>query len=161
MRKPPAVPDKPPAPRAPAVPNLRPSLERELSDLKLQIAERALAAYEQGGDGRQKLADLDAQIRAVSFQIECNAAAHQLAQRLDREAVIAWRDQVQADPKLAIEGITKDKCCRRCCEATGCIITGEGCGHPIKVGSVGPRMMGNQVVRAVFKAAVERLEVYR
>jgi hypothetical protein len=158
------VPDTPPAPRAPAVFEQRPTLEGELADLKLQVAERALAVYEAGTDGREKLAALDGAIRACSFQIDCIAAAHTLALQLDREAVAAWRAQAQADPKTAVEGITKEKCCSRCTSGTaGRIITGDVCGHPIKAwnGSLPARLQGNPVVRAVHKAAAEKLGVYR
>lgn len=156
------IPDKPPAARAPSVLDQRPALERELVDLKQQIAERALAAYE-GTDGRAKLAALDTAIRGLSFQIECNTLAHELALRLDREAVAAWRDQVQADPKTAVEGITKDKCCRRCDAAHGCIITGGACIHPVMVGngSLPNQYQGNPGVRAVHRAAAEKLRVFR
>ena len=33
----------------------------------------------------------DAKIRACVFQIECNAAAHELALRLDKQAVADWK----------------------------------------------------------------------
>ncbi len=157
------IPLAPPAPRAPAVLEQRPALERELADLKLQVAEKALASYEDRGTGRDKLAALDAAIRACAFQIECNTLAHDLGLRIDREAVAAWRSQVQADPKTAVEGITKEKCCSRCTSDTaGCIISGDVCMHPIKAGNGLPaRLQGNPVVRAVHKAAAEKLGVYR
>jgi hypothetical protein len=167
--KPPAaskstVPVAPPAPRAPAVLEQRPALECELANLRLQVAEKALAAYEDRGAGRDKLAALDAAIHACAFQIECNTLAHDLALRIDREAVAAWRSQVQADPERAVEGITKEKCCRRCTSDTaGCIISGDVCMHPIKAGngSLPARLQGNPVVRAVHQAAAEKLGVYR
>jgi hypothetical protein len=158
------VPLAPPAPRAPAVLEQRPALERELADLKLQVAEKALASYEDSGTGRGKLAALDAAIHACAFQLECNTLAHDLGLRIDREAVASWRSQVQADPKTAVEGITKEKCCRRCTSGTaGCIISGDVCAHPIKAGngSLPARLQGNPVVRAVHQAAAEKLGVYR
>jgi len=154
----------PPAPRALAVVEQRPALERELTDLKLQVAEAALAAYEGNSGGREGLAALDVKIRACGFQIECNTLAHDLALRIDREAVAAWRSQVQADPERAVEGITKEKCCRRCSsQAAGCIISGDVCAHPIKAGngSLPARLQGNPAVRAVHRAAAEQLGVYR
>jgi hypothetical protein len=162
MDRPRTIPMKPPAARAPAVLEQRPVLERELSDLKQQIAERTLAAYEGKPDGRKNLAALHNEIHTVVCQLEGNAAAHQLARRLDREAVAAWFAVLQENPGAAIEGIEKKKCCRRCSEASGCTITGGlGCGHPVLVGTVGPALMGNPRVRAVFKAAGEKLGVYR
>jgi hypothetical protein len=151
------IPTTPPAARAPAVLEQRAAIERELADLKLQTAETALAAYENKSGGREKLAALDAKIRACVFQIDCNAAAHELAVKIDREAVSAWRTDVQANPKQAIEGITKSDCCRRCSADHGCTITGDACAHPIKVGRIGPRLQGNPTVKAVYKAAREKL----
>jgi hypothetical protein len=155
------VPTEPPAPRAPAVLEQRPTLERELADLKSQIAETALAAYERS-DGRENLAALAMKIRACEFQIECKASAHDLAIRLDRESVAAWMATVQADPKKAVEGITKDSCCRRCSADHGCVISGGGaCTHPIKVGHINPGLQANAGVRDVYKAAAQKLGVYR
>src|ERR1700682_2291268 len=119
------IPTKPPAARAPAVLEQRAAIERELADLKLQTAETALAAYENKSGGRERLASLDAKIRACTFQLDCCVAAHELGFRLDAEAVAAWKADVRADPKRAIEGITEKECCRRCSAEYGCAITGE------------------------------------
>src|ERR1700730_2041819 len=106
---------EPPAPRAPAVLEQRDAIERELADLKLQIAETALAAYEGLSDGRERLASLDAQIRACAFQLDCNGLAHALASRLDHEAVAAWKTAIYAmPPEKLIEGITAKDCYRLC-----------------------------------------------
>lgn len=137
----------------------RPALERELADYKQGVAEAALLAFE--GAGREGIADLDGKIRAVSFQLDAIDLAHALAQRLDAEAVAAWRSAVQANPKIAVEGISKTECCKRCGPDHGCIITGQACAHPIGVGSVGPALMANENVKAVFLAAVEKLGVRR
>jgi hypothetical protein len=150
-----AVALSPPPPRAPAVLKQRAALECELAGLRLQIAVTALAAFE--GGGREQLAALEATIRTVSFQHEAQAAAHELAERLDRGAVAAWRAEVQSDPNIAIEGITKTTCCRRCSEQHGCTITGAQCGHPIFVGGVGPRLMADETVRNVYRAAMKKL----
>ncbi len=155
------LPVEPPSPRAPAVLEQRAGLERELSDLKQQIAETALAAYEGNSGGRDGLTALEAKIRACSFQIDCNAAAHELAARLDRDAVSAWMADVQADPEQAVEGLTKTECCRRCSPEYGCVITGQACAHPIKVGTINPRLRDKPVIRAIFKAASEKLKVHR
>ncbi|MEH2570259.1 hypothetical protein [Bradyrhizobium sp. AZCC 2289] len=107
MEKPKAIPRTPPAARAPGVLAQRPALERELVDLKLRIAEATLAAYEGKPDGRKNLAALHDDIRTVAAQLEGNAAAHELAQRLDRAATAAWFAALQENPKAAVEGITK------------------------------------------------------
>lgn len=148
-----------PAPRAPGVIDQRSALERELADLKLQIADRALAAYEGQPDGREKLAQIVANIRTIEFQLECNGLAHDLAKRLDREARAEWRRQIESDPRQATEGVTKKKCCGLCSEANGCIITGDACAHPIMVGGVGPQHQGNPAVRALFTAASKHLKI--
>jgi hypothetical protein len=58
---------------------------------------------------RDSLIALDANIRAVTLQLESNAAAHELAQRLDREAKARWRADIEAaDPKKMVAGITKN-----------------------------------------------------
>jgi hypothetical protein len=152
----------PPAPRAPSVLEQRPALEREMVDLKQRIAETVLAAFEGKPNARENLAALDAKIRAVSFQLDGNAAAHELAERLDREAVAAWRAAIEdADPAEVVGGITRRECCEMCSDAQGCVITGLQCGHPVKVGTVGPRLMSNPKVRALFRAAAETLGVIR
>ena len=155
------IPTAPPAGRAPRVLEQRAAIERELADLKLQIAETALAAFENKSGGREKLAALDAKIRACTFQAACTEAAHELAVRLDREAVAAWKAACQADPKRAIEGISKNDCCRRCGPEHGCVISTDTCAHPIKAGPLAMRLQGNTAVRAVYRAATEKLGVYR
>jgi hypothetical protein len=162
MERPKAIPRTPPAARAPKVLEQRPAIERELADLQARIAETTLAAYEGKPDGRKNLAALHDEIRTVTFQLEGNAAAHELALRLDREAKAGWRANIEAaNPKKMVAGITKKGCCGMCSEEHGCVITGLQCGHPITVGSVGPRLMANPKVRALFKAAAEVLGVYR
>jgi hypothetical protein len=162
MEKPKAVPTRPPAARAPKVLEQRPALERVLADLKLQIAETTLAAYEARPGSRDSLIALDANIRAVTLQLDANAAAHELALRLDREAKAGWRADIEAaDPKKMVAGITKKGCCGMCSEAHGCVITGLQCGHPVTVGTIGPRLMADPKVKALFKAAAEVLGVYR
>jgi hypothetical protein len=153
------LPRNPPPARAPAVLEQRPDLDRQLADLREQIAVRTLAVYEGQPDGREKLAALVANIHTVEFQIEAAALAHDLAKRLDREAVLAWRRQIEAEPVLATEGITKKKCCERCQETSGCIITGEACAHPLLIGSVGARHQGNEAVRGLYKAAAAHLKI--
>lgn len=152
----------PPAPRAPRVLEQRPALERELAGLRLLIAERTLAAYEGKPGSRDSLIALDANIRALMLQLDSNAAAHELALLLDGEAKAGWRARIEAaDPKKMVAGITKKGCCGMCSEEHGCAITGAQCGHPITVGTIGPRLSANTKVRALFKAAAEALGVYR
>ncbi|UPJ69887.1 hypothetical protein [Bradyrhizobium sp. 187] len=154
------LPKNPAAPRAPAVLDARPALERELADLQLQVAERALAAYEGGTAERTKLAALVSAMETITFQLEANVLAHGLAMRLDREAVAEWRQQVEADPVEATAGITRTRCCSTCSEKNGCIITrGEQCAHPITVGGVGPRRQGDQVTRTLFQKAANHLKI--
>jgi hypothetical protein len=153
------VPMKPPAPRAPAVLEQRPALERELADLKQQIAETALAAYEGKSGGRENLAALHSAIEVCKFQIDCNQEAHALAVQNDRDAVATWRAKLQANPKQAVEGITKTDCCRRCSLELGCAISGEACAHPIKVRGVSPGLRGDPKIRALFNAAAEEIKV--
>jgi hypothetical protein len=152
--------DQPPAARAPAVMEQRSAIEAELAALKLQTAEIVLAAYEGKPDGREKLAALDANIHATTFLLNGNAAAYDLAQRLDREAVDAWRAQVHADPDVAIEGISRKGCCLRCSEQHGCVITaGQQCAHPVKTGVLPVRLADNPAIRNVFAAACAKLKL--
>jgi hypothetical protein len=155
------LPLAPLAARAPAVIEQRAALRRELSDLKQRIAETALAAYEGKAGGREALAALGVKIRACEFQIDCNAAAHELALRLDRDAVAARKADVRANPAAAVKGFTKTSCGSLCSQEHGCAITGEGCAHPVKVGGIDQRLMGNQNVRDVFRAAAEKVGVAR
>jgi hypothetical protein len=152
---------EPPAPRAPAVLEQRPALERELADLKQQIAETALAAYEGKSDGREKLAALDAKIRACAFQLDCNGLAHEHALRLDHQAVESWKATIQTmPPEQIIAGISVKDCARLCSEEHGCVITlGQQCGHPVKSGVLPPRLQGNPAVRRVYVAATAKLKL--
>jgi hypothetical protein len=135
------IPLDPPAARAPAVLERRGALERELADLKLQIAEKALDAYERRPDGRESLAALDAKIRACAFLIDCYAAAHELAARRDDQAIVTWKAEVQTlEPEEIVAGISKELCCHRCQPGSpgGCVITasaphsGGVCSHPVR-----------------------------
>jgi hypothetical protein len=152
MEKPKAIPRQPPTARAPKVLAQRPALERELADLKLQIAETTLAAYEGKPGSRDSLIALDANIRAVTLQLDSNTAAHELALRLDREAKAGWRAGIEAaDLKKMVAGITKKGCCGMCSDEHGCVITGLQCGDPITIGTIGPRLT------PAFKATAEVL----
>jgi hypothetical protein len=152
---------EPPAPRAPAVLEQRDAIERELADLKLKVAETALAAYEGKSDGRERLAALDAEIRACAFQLDCNELAHALALRLDHEAVAAWKTSIYAmPPENVIAGITAKDCCRLCSAEHGCVITAGGqCAHPVKIGVLDPHSRGVPSIRAAYQAATAKLKL--
>jgi len=153
------LPMKPPPPRAPAVIEQLPALELELADMKQQIAETSLAAYQGKAGGRENLAALHSAIEVCKFQIDCNQAAHGLALQNDRDAVAAWRATLQANPKKAVEGVTKTECCRRCSFELGCAISGEACAHPIKVKGVSPGLRSDTKIRALFTAAAEEIKM--
>jgi hypothetical protein len=152
---------EPPAPRAPAVLEQRGAIARELADLKTQIAETALAAYEGKSDGRERLAALDTEIRACAFQLDCNGLAHELALRLDQDAVEAWKATIQAmPPEKIIAGISSKDCCRLCSAEHGCVITNGGnCAHPVKIGVLDPRSRGVPSTRAAYVAATAKLNL--
>jgi hypothetical protein len=152
---------EPPAPRAPAVLEQRGAIERELADLKLQIAETALAAYEGKADGRERLAALDAEIRACAFQLDCNGLAHGLALRLDQEAIVSWSAKIQAmPPEMKIAGLTAKDCCRLCSAENGCVISAGGqCVHPVKIGVLNPHSSGVPAIRAAYVAATAKLKL--
>jgi hypothetical protein len=156
---------EPPAPRAPAVIALRGALERELADLKLRVAETALAAYEQK-NGRERLAELDAKIRACTLQIESAPAAHQLAAQLDEQAMAQWRAAVQTlEPAEIVAGIGREVCPRLCGAGGGCCIVGSDslagslCCHPAKEGLVLARYHENSQIVRVYAAAVAALKM--
>jgi hypothetical protein len=146
---------KPPAPRAPAVLEQSAVLEHELSGLQQQIAEKALVAYERGG--RDGLAALHQKITAVTFQIDCNSAAHSLALRLDLEAAAAWRAAFLAQPpEHLIAGITAKTCCKLC-DVNLCVISGTGrCQHP-KDSNIPAAFQSDLRIRQVYHTAAEKL----
>jgi hypothetical protein len=148
---------EPPAPRAPAVLEQRAGLELELAALRQQIAVSALAAYEFKSDGRERLAALDARIRACAFQIDCNAAAHELALRLDMEAAAARQAAILAlPPEQLIAGITAKACCKLC--AVGlCVISGTArCLHP-RDGNIPVALQNDRRITDVYSMAAEKL----
>jgi hypothetical protein len=160
------VPAAPPAPRAPAVLARLRIAERELADLKLQIAERALAAAEGGPGAKEALAALQAGIAVIAFEIEGLGPARVLAARLDQEALVAYRAAIQTlSPEEIIVGLTREQCCRRCPAAGRCVITGAdilagSCAHPVLVGSLELNSYrDNPRIVAVYAAACEKLGV--
>ena len=156
----------PPAPRAPAVVARKMIAERELTDLKLEIPERVLAVAEGKPGARENLAVLQQKIAAVTFEIEHNRQARDLAARLDEEAIGTWKAAVQTlDPEEIVAGIAKDGCCHRCGGGFGCVITGADvlalqCAHPLIVGAlVLNRYRDNPKIQAVYAAACAKLGV--
>jgi hypothetical protein len=152
---------EPPAPRANAVLLRRQASEQELAVLNAEIGERALSAIEGKPGGKDGLAALHDKIRAVTFEIECNAAAHELALRLDQEAIAAWKTAIYAmPPESLIAGITAKDCCRLCSADHGCVITAGGqCGHPVKIGVLDPHSRGVPMIRAAYQAATAKLKL--
>jgi hypothetical protein len=153
----------PPARRAPAVIARKIVAERELSELRLQIPECALAVAEGKPGGRENLAALYRQIAAVAFEIEHNAKARELATALDEQALVGWKAKIQElPPEELLAGLTRDQCCGFC-SADFCVITGADplagpCAHPVLVGALElNRYQDNPKIRAVYAAACAKL----
>jgi hypothetical protein len=154
--------------RAPAVISRLRIAERELADLKLQTAEHVLSVAEGKPGAAEGLAALLQKITALAFEIEASPQARELAQRLDQEALTAWRAAIQTlPPEEIISGITRDSCCRRCSAAGACVITGADpfagpCAHPTLVGSLEKQTyLDNPKIQAVFAAACAKLGLTR
>jgi hypothetical protein len=153
----PSVPTEPPAPRAPTVLEHLQTNRQSLAALEIRIAEIALAAVEGRADAKADLAALHGQIATAAFQIDCSGRAHELAMRLDEQAIIDWKAAVQAmPPEKIVAGISKTDCCNMCRTDTGCVISGAGCAHPIKIGSLSPGQQGNPTIRNVYVAACRK-----
>jgi hypothetical protein len=156
------VPAVPPPSRVPAVLQRRQVIERELIEFKLQIDEMVLACVEGHPDGRKNLAALLEKIRTAEFEIECLPLARDLAERLDKIAVAAWRAEVQTlNPHEIIAGLTKHDCCDRC--TNGCVILGgdatadqNACSHP-RHGELDNRYADNPQVQKVFAVAFAKV----
>jgi hypothetical protein len=101
----------PPVPRAPLVVVRQRAAQKELSELKALIPERALASAEGKPGARENLAELHQKISATEFEIGCNPAAREFAIPLDQAAAAAWSAEVQAlEPADIVAGITRDQC---------------------------------------------------
>jgi hypothetical protein len=153
-----------PALRAPAVISRLRIAERELADSKMQVAEYALAVAEGKPGATGSLAALHRRITMLMFEIEASPHARELAQRLDQDALTAWRADIQAlPPEEIIDGITRDSCCRRCSAAGACVISGSDslagpCQHPILTGALElNRYRDNPKILAVYTAACTKL----
>jgi hypothetical protein len=154
---------EPPAPRAPGVLVYLDASKRVLAGLETEVAEAALAAAEETPGAQEKLALLYGKIGVAKFEIDSNAKAHDLAQRLDRQAVEDWKTAIQAmPPEKIIAGITASSCCRLCSADTGCVITaGQNCAHPVKTGVLPVRLADNPAIRKIFAAACAKTGVAR
>jgi hypothetical protein len=133
-----------------------------LADLELKIAERTLAAIEEMPGGKAKLAALQEQIRAVTFEIDGNAKAHELALRLDKEAASAWRTAILALPfEQLLQGLDQNSC-PALCSPDLCVISGlaDRCLNP-RDGNLPPGMSGNTRLRQIHHAAAEKLRIER
>jgi hypothetical protein len=90
-----------------------------------------------------------------------------LAERLDEEALVAWKAAVQTLPaEEIIAGIGKSACCRRCIPGA-CVITGSDplagtCQHPLIGGALDQlRYRGNRQIEAIYDAACRKLGLMR
>lgn len=153
------VPLEPPASRVPAVVSRAQAVERELTALKLQAAERALACAEGKPGARSLLAELRDKIAVAEFELARNGAAQDLAMQLDQTALDAWRADIQTlSPEEIIAGISRDECCRRC-RPGDCVIAGADavpseCIHPVMAGPLHfLRHKANPKILAVYAAA--------
>jgi hypothetical protein len=132
------VPYDPPIPTARDVRVYRHTLEASLDVLRASRAGLALASARGDTAARENLAALRLKIRAVEFEIECNHAAFELAEKQDGDAWAAWRASIlMLDPEEAIAGIGKDGCCTRCTPNIpgGCVLSANKsstCMHPIR-----------------------------
>jgi hypothetical protein len=157
-----SVPSEPPASRVPAVTRRREIVERELIDLKLQIDEMVLACVEGNPDGRKNLAALREKIQTAEFELESLPLARDLAAELDKQAIAAWRAEVQTlSVHEIIAGLTKEECCDRC--NNSCVILGgdetsdrHDCAHP-RHGALDGRYAANPQVQKVFAAAYAKV----
>jgi hypothetical protein len=157
---------EPPAPRAPAVVARLKVAQRELADLKLQIPEHALAVAEGKLGAKESLSSLHQKITAVTFEIEHGSkAARELAARLDEQAIVDWRAQVQMLPVAQIvDGIGREVCPRLCGAGAGCVISGSDvlsgpCCHPLKEGLMLSRYRENAQIMRVWAACCAALKI--
>jgi hypothetical protein len=162
------IPTELPARRAPAVLKHLQISKRELVALEGQIPALLLAVAEARPGAKEGLAALREEIATAEFEIENHAKARELAERLDEQAIVAWKAAVQTlSLEDIVEGITKDQCCRRCAAGAGCVISGADplagpCCHPVLVGRLElTRYQENPKVAAVYAAACALLGIRR
>jgi hypothetical protein len=158
--RPKSIPSSPPEARAPSVLAYLEASKPKLEALQQQVAELALAAAEGVSGGRGRLVALCWKIRAVQFEIDSNAKAHELALELDEQAAQEWRDSVQAmEPEKLVAGITSTRCCRRCTGDHGCVITAGGqCAHPVSCGRLPVQFSSDTKARQIYAAATEAIQ---
>jgi hypothetical protein len=160
------IPTEPPAPRAPTVLKHLQTSKRALVALEGEVPALLLAVAEERPGAKEGLAALREEIAAAEFEIEHNAKARELAERLDEQAIAAFKAAVQTlSLEEIVEGISKDQCPRRCAARVGCVITGADplagpCAHPVLVGSLElHRYRDNPQICAVYAAAAAKLNL--
>jgi hypothetical protein len=166
---------KPPAPTAMAVRAHRRTLELERDALRAGAAALALASARGDQSAREALAALPARHAALTFEIDLNGEAVELAQNEDAAAEKVWRAAIQTLPvDEIIAGISPDSCCRRCTPGSpgGCVLSGgarfagSSCYHPVREAfpndAQGKRVFplaADPQAANVFFAACEKLKV--
>jgi hypothetical protein len=161
------VPHDPPASRIPAVLFRSRAVQRELDRLKVSAAEIVLDCAEGKPAAREALAEIQAKIALATFEIEYSGKAQDLAAQRDKEAVAAWKADIQAlSPQDAVAGITRSGCCTRCKGGDCVIISADGiaseCAHPVLTrGLFSLRHRANPRIMALYAAACKMVGVVR
>jgi hypothetical protein len=168
----------PPASTAKLVLAHRKRLEVERDGLRTGAAELALKSVQGDAAAQAELAAIPARHAAVTFEIDMNAAAHEIALKNDSDAEIACRKSLQDLPtEVLLAGLNKDECCRLCQPGItgGCVLgaassrCGSTCWHPIRFGALhqfsvdssGRKVspFANSPASRVFDAACDKLNV--
>jgi hypothetical protein len=159
---------EPPAPQVRVVLEHLHVTKRALAALEAQISETAFAAAVGKPCGAENLAALREKIATAKFAIENYPQVRAHAERQDEQAVVQWKAEVQKlPPEQIIAGITKDSCCRRCTDRTGCALTGidplsHPCAHPVLVGALElTRYRDNEKIQRIYDAACRKLGLMR
>jgi len=128
-----------PLPIAKSVLVHRKRLEAERDGLRAGAAVLALKSSQGDSAAQAELAAIPGRLAALTFEIDMNHEAHQLAIQQDSAAEAGWRAGLQSmAPEDVIAGIGKDSCCGLCRPGSFCVITagypyaGAQCGHPIR-----------------------------
>jgi hypothetical protein len=171
-------PAAPPAPIAKSVLAHRKKLEAERDGLRTGAALLALKSSQGDTAAKAELVAIPGRYAALTFEIDLNHEAHQLATEQDSAAETAWRAGLQAmDPDDLIEGIGKDSCCTLCSRGTpgGCVFSAgdsyrADCMHPVKelagfhCDDTGRKIfpgLDNPIARRIFEAASKRMKLRR
>jgi hypothetical protein len=168
----------PPVPTGKLVLAHRKKLEVERDGLRANAAELALKAALGDGAAQAELASIPGKHAALTFEIDMNAAAHDIAKQRDGEAEIAWRKSLQdLPPEVLLTGLNKYECPHLCQSgiAGGCVLgggsprCGSTCWHPTRLGTfhqfsidetgrkVSP--FANSPASRVFDVACDKLKV--